>query len=185
MVHSHEMKDDSMESIDDFVLESAHAFIGAGADVVIGGGCHQLKGIELYKGKPVFYSLGNFIYQNESVSVLPPEFMEKYNLPLTSTAQEALAARKSHARNGGLQSRETYLSCLPCIRFDKGQCVALTLLPISLGYEKTGDYRAIPYVADKNETREIYDTLCRLSEPFRTKLILDGDVIRIAVEANI
>lgn len=43
----------------------AHALIDAGADAVIGAHPHVLQGVEFYKGKPVFYSLGNFIfYQN-------------------------------------------------------------------------------------------------------------------------
>lgn len=40
--------------------ELAHAAIEAGADVVIGHHPHILKGIEVYKSKVIFYSLGNF-----------------------------------------------------------------------------------------------------------------------------
>lgn len=48
-----------------YQVSMAHALIDAGADAVIGAHPHVLQGIELYKGKPVFYSLGNFIfYQN-------------------------------------------------------------------------------------------------------------------------
>ncbi len=43
----------------------AHALIDAGADAVIGAHPHVLQGVEFYNGKPIFYSLGNFIfYQN-------------------------------------------------------------------------------------------------------------------------
>lgn len=45
--------------------DMAHALIEAGADAVIGAHPHVLQGVEIYKGKPIFYSLGNFIfYQN-------------------------------------------------------------------------------------------------------------------------
>jgi len=37
--------------------------IDAGADIVLGSGPHVLRGIEWYKGKPIIYSLSNFIYQ--------------------------------------------------------------------------------------------------------------------------
>jgi poly-gamma-glutamate capsule biosynthesis protein CapA/YwtB (metallophosphatase superfamily) len=40
--------------------EVAHAAIDAGVDIVLGHHPHILKGIEVYKGKPVFYSMGNF-----------------------------------------------------------------------------------------------------------------------------
>lgn len=39
---------------------AAHALIDAGADAILGHHPHLLKGVELYRGRPVFYSLGNF-----------------------------------------------------------------------------------------------------------------------------
>ena len=44
----------------DYQREVAHAIIDAGADLVLGHHAHILKGIEVYKGKTIFYSLGNF-----------------------------------------------------------------------------------------------------------------------------
>jgi hypothetical protein len=38
----------------------SHAVIEAGADAVVGHGPHVLRGVEFYRGKPIFYSLGNF-----------------------------------------------------------------------------------------------------------------------------
>ena len=42
--------------------EVARAAIDAGADMVLGSGPHRLKAIELYRGRPIFYSLGNFSF---------------------------------------------------------------------------------------------------------------------------
>ena len=39
----------------------ARAVIDAGADAVIGHGPHVLRGIEFYRGRPIVYSLGNFL----------------------------------------------------------------------------------------------------------------------------
>ena len=39
----------------------ARAVIDAGADAVVGHGPHVLRGIEFYRGKPIAYSLGNFL----------------------------------------------------------------------------------------------------------------------------
>ncbi len=39
----------------------ARAVIDSGADLVVGHGPHVLRSVECYKGKPIFYSLGNFI----------------------------------------------------------------------------------------------------------------------------
>lgn len=48
----------------------AHQYIDAGADAVIGAHPHVLQGIEYYSGKPVFYSLGNFIFSNRSYQTM-------------------------------------------------------------------------------------------------------------------
>jgi poly-gamma-glutamate synthesis protein (capsule biosynthesis protein) len=46
--------------IPDYAKEIAHAAIDAGADLILGHHPHILKGIEVYKGKVIFHSLGNF-----------------------------------------------------------------------------------------------------------------------------
>lgn len=42
--------------------EMAHQFVDAGADLVIGSHPHVVQPIEVYKNKAIFYSLGNFIF---------------------------------------------------------------------------------------------------------------------------
>ena len=42
--------------------EMARLMIDSGADAVIGGHPHVTQDIEVYQGKPIFYSLGNFIF---------------------------------------------------------------------------------------------------------------------------
>lgn len=46
-------------TIADYQYEAAHAAIDEGADVILGHHGHVIKGIEYYKDKPIFYSLGN------------------------------------------------------------------------------------------------------------------------------
>ncbi len=43
-------------------VKLAHAAIDAGADAIIGGHAHWPKGIEMYKGKPIYYGVGNFLF---------------------------------------------------------------------------------------------------------------------------
>lgn len=45
--------------IAEYQYEVGHAAIDAGADLIIGHHPHVLKGVEVYKGKAIFYSLGN------------------------------------------------------------------------------------------------------------------------------
>jgi poly-gamma-glutamate synthesis protein (capsule biosynthesis protein) len=49
-------------------IELAHRFIGAGADIVFGGHSHRLQPMETYRGRPIFYSLGNFVWPNFSAA---------------------------------------------------------------------------------------------------------------------
>lgn len=42
----------------------AHLMIDSGADAVIGGHPHVTQNIEIYKGKTIFYSLGNFVFDS-------------------------------------------------------------------------------------------------------------------------
>ena len=56
MVHSHEIRKDNDEEAGLFFWRNLHTPVSsAGASAVIGGGTHQLKGIELYHDCPIFY----------------------------------------------------------------------------------------------------------------------------------
>jgi poly-gamma-glutamate synthesis protein (capsule biosynthesis protein) len=46
----------------DYQRTVGHAAVDAGADVVIGHHPHVPQGVEVYRGKPIFYSLGNFVF---------------------------------------------------------------------------------------------------------------------------
>ncbi len=45
-----------------YQIELGHRALDAGADLVIGHHPHLLQGVEIYRGKPLFYSLGNFAF---------------------------------------------------------------------------------------------------------------------------
>lgn len=46
---------------------TSHDYIDAGADLIIGTHAHQLQGIEFYKGKAIFYNLGNFWFDQYDI----------------------------------------------------------------------------------------------------------------------
>lgn len=53
-------------TVTDEMREFAHTLIDSGADAILGHHPHQIQGIEIYNGKPIAYSLGNFIFdQND------------------------------------------------------------------------------------------------------------------------
>lgn len=53
----------------DYQLELAHKVIDAGADLILGHHPHVVQGIEVYKGKIIAYSLGNYIFGSFSENV--------------------------------------------------------------------------------------------------------------------
>jgi poly-gamma-glutamate capsule biosynthesis protein CapA/YwtB (metallophosphatase superfamily) len=51
-----------------------HALVDAGADVVWGHHSHSLHPVEIYRGRPIFYSLGNFFFEGAGArSFMEPE----------------------------------------------------------------------------------------------------------------
>ncbi len=52
------------DGLADYQIEVGHALIEAGADVIVGHHPHSLQEVEVYQGKPIFYSLGNFIFHH-------------------------------------------------------------------------------------------------------------------------
>ena len=55
-----------MNSPKDYQIELAHNAIDAGADLILGHHPHVVQGIEIYKGKIIVYSLGNYIFGSYS-----------------------------------------------------------------------------------------------------------------------
>jgi poly-gamma-glutamate capsule biosynthesis protein CapA/YwtB (metallophosphatase superfamily) len=46
----------------DWLRKWTHAEVDAGADIIVMHGAPLLHGVEIYHGRPIFYDLGNFIY---------------------------------------------------------------------------------------------------------------------------
>lgn len=57
-------------------VKIAHELIDYGADVVIGSHPHVTQGIEMYNGKPIFYSLGNFIFDQSNPATHSAYFVQ-------------------------------------------------------------------------------------------------------------
>ncbi|MDE2776142.1 MAG: CapA family protein [Chloroflexota bacterium] len=52
------------DGLADYQIEVGHALIEAGADVIVGHHPHSLQAVEVHRGKPIFYSLGNFVFHH-------------------------------------------------------------------------------------------------------------------------
>lgn len=69
----------------DYQRTLGQQYIDAGADLVVGSHPHVLQGIEYYKGKPIVYSLGNFVFG----SSIPKTALLRVMLPVEDVEAEA------------------------------------------------------------------------------------------------
>lgn len=184
-IHCHE-SGGSRETPPDFLVTFAHAAIDAGASAIVGHGPHVLRGIEIYRGKPVFYSLGDFIFQNDTVLRLPAENYAPYDLPADARVADFNARRYKNDTSGFPAQREIWESIVAEPTFQGDRLVGLRLHPISLGFGKRSGQRGRPMLADPELAKKIVGDLMRLSAPFGTRIELrDGiAVVDLAASAD-
>lgn len=156
-----------------FAVEFAHKVIDAGADAYVGHGPHQLRGIEIYKGKPIFYSLGNFAMMNNSLDALPSDMYEQFGIdPASVTAPELLQARGESS----FGDPNLYESVIAVSRYVKGNVSEIRLYPIDLGVAAKGAAKGVPGAADPIVARRILERLQRLSAPFGTRIAIENGI---------
>ncbi len=154
----------------DFLVTFSRAMIDAGADVVAGHGPHVLRGIEIYQGKPIFYSLGDFMFQNETLLRLPEENYSPYDLGENHHVADFNAARYANETRGFPTQREIWESVIAMPTWKGGELVAVELHPITLGFGLPPSQRGRPLLADRELGRKIIDDLIERSEPFGTTI---------------
>ena len=112
---------------EDYQVDFAHKYIDAGADAVIGMHPHVLQGIEFYKGKPIFYSLGNFMFFKNT----NPLAAVKLNISGDSISCHIIPAyannSKTYLAQGAVGSQESSASS------DQAESVYAHLRSISTG----------------------------------------------------
>lgn len=160
----------------DFIPIFARAVIDAGADVFVGHGPHVLRGIEIYQGKPILYSLSNFIFQNETLLRMPADSYEQYTLD-DDVAQPAdyLNARYDNDRRSFPADREYWDSVAAVTKWEGSRFVELQLHPITLGYQTPRAERGRPKLATGADAARILETITARSKPFgATVTVKDG-----------
>ena len=168
-VHTHEGGADRFAP-PEFLLTFARAMVDAGADMVTGTGPHLLRGIEIYKGKPILYCLGDFMFQNETVLRMPPENYEPLGLGHDAGVADFNDRRYDMDRTGFPADEYIWESVVAMPRFVGKTLTELKLYPITLGYRQSRIVRGRPKFADLELSRKIIADLTRLSTPFGTKV---------------
>lgn len=87
----------------DYQRQLGKAYIDAGADLVIGAHPHVLQGIEYYNGKPIVYSLGNYIFNQEIGSTV---LLKTTVTPENETTLQLIPAYASGAKTQKMQQED-------------------------------------------------------------------------------
>jgi len=176
-IHAHEARH-KLEIADPFLPVFAHACIDAGADAFFATGPHVPRGIEIYKGKPVFYSLGNFFFQYETIQPVPPEAFAGMGLDSRSLDPSLFYRKISY----GTEERFWH-SFGPRLTFDGEAVTGVELFPITLGFSDPAHDRGTPRLARGDKARTILDKVVALSKPYGTAIEIDGEVGHIRIPA--
>ncbi|MER9851740.1 CapA family protein [Mesorhizobium sp. M0106] len=179
--HCHEPGNWSQEPAD-YEQSFARKMIDVGADAYVGHGPHQLRGIEIYKGRPILYSLGNFFYDDLRTPVGADMFALYGKDPRTVTDAEVTVDEETKGYPtadgfvGALASPIFYESVIAVSRFEQNRLAELRLYPIELGFAKRFANRGIPRLITGPQAKAILERLQNLSEPFGTQIAIENDV---------
>jgi poly-gamma-glutamate synthesis protein (capsule biosynthesis protein) len=183
-LHAHESRWKDTEQPADFIEEFARAAIDAGAHTVMGHGHHAMRGIEIRDGKPIFYSLGNIIFQNQTVQKMPADFYERYKMdPYGGTPADAYDIRmKAPPRLGYPESKwfaydeKYWISFLPFMEYEGESLTNLKLYPFHLGQDKPRSQKGRPVMAYGELAEKILGIIKNLSKPYGTEIIVKEGV---------
>ena len=150
----------------------------AGADIVIGHGPHMLRGMEIYKGKPIYLSLGSFVFEIETLQRQPAPAYEKHGLPFDSlpvdVTDEAGAVRSGPQPNGFWDNR-FWTSVVAETKFEGRELKEIKLHPIDLLMEAARWVRGAPVMADEKTGRWVLEGLQELSPGVEIAIEQSGD----------
>lgn len=185
-IHAHQSRFD-LERSPAFLEGFARATIDAGADVFFATGPHVLRGIEIYRGKAIFYGLGNFVFHYETAPATPAGAYTAFGLPADTLDRSLLAARIPYPA-----AARYWQTAVPVLTFEGGHgyggataddagpsLVSIDLHPVTLGQGSPLYERGTPEIARGEQARHILEHLERLSTPYGTELAIEGELGRV------
>ena len=151
----------------DWLKKWTHAEVDAGADIIVMHGAPLLHGVEIYRGRPIFYDLGNFIFN------VPPT-LTYIDEPMNW--ESVVAYVQFHGKN--LQS----ISFRPIALNNLGEGQP----DVHSEYTNNQflDTRGLPSPATGARAGYILHRLADASKPFGTSVGLKGDTAEIKLEGG-
>jgi poly-gamma-glutamate capsule biosynthesis protein CapA/YwtB (metallophosphatase superfamily) len=161
----------------DFLVEFAHKAIDNGADVFIGHGVHTIRGVEIYKGKPIYYGVSNFIYQYQS------------SLPQNPGGELTMAEadlQPGSANAFRFNMPERFEILVGESRYENGKLVEVRIHPGDLGQDGTRSLSrmGVPMTPSPEMAKRVLEKVQRLSKVFGTDVSIENGVGVIRVSAQ-
>lgn len=176
-IHAHQLEGTSKENPAAFLQEFAHHAIDCGADAVVGHGPHLLRPMEIYKGKPIFYSLGDFIMHNENVPFSPEDAYEKYSFSSDDMMHDMLKKRTKGFTVGLMSTPKMMETVIPRWETDEnGNIIKLELLAVELGLGMNKGRAGNPRPAADSAILERY---AEMSAPYGVKMTINGNTATV------
>jgi poly-gamma-glutamate synthesis protein (capsule biosynthesis protein) len=181
--HTHEFGFDSLARAktkadlsepSDLTVAYAHAAIDAGADIFIGHGSHTPLGIEIYKGKPIFYSVGSLILENETLPSFPAHAYKRFGLREDATPADFLDARSNKDTKGFTAQPGFYENIFVSCHFTGGKLDEVRIYPVDQGFKRPRGQRGRPMMAIDPVATHVLERVERLSRRFETTIDIQG-----------
>ncbi len=170
----------------EFIEKIARDAIDAGADAVIGHGAHFLRGVEIYRGRPIFYNLGSLLMEFEAgESIIAPEMYESYGYSIDSRPSDLHSNRAKDSEGnfiGFNAERRFSENCLVQFDLENGE-LSFSLIPLDLGMDRENPLqRGLPYPASAETARQIAENLTEYSRRYGTEFVYDEKKDRIVLK---
>ncbi|NGM71308.1 CapA family protein [Natronolimnobius sp. AArcel1] len=163
----------------DFLRAFARECIDEGADIFVVTGPHVLRGMEIYDGCPIFYSLGNLFYQTETIERLPPESFEFYGVDDPTAVTDLFDSRYTDIDGnpiGSLAREEYWETIVPVCEFSEDGLESVRVYPCTLGQNRDRPQRGTPVVASGEYATEILERFESLSSPASIDLHIEDNI---------
>jgi poly-gamma-glutamate synthesis protein (capsule biosynthesis protein) len=175
-IHAHQSDtgDDDINPVPaDYLIELFHGMVDAGADVVAGHGNHLLRGIEIYKGKPIFYGLASFAFSGRPAGITAGQ-EPRIIIPNPPPPGQPSDASIRPLPGGG-PPLTMWESIFATTTWSGGKLKEIRIYPIDLNAAGAKP-KGIPSFADPALAAKILGEVKRLSTPFGTKVEIEGNV---------
>ena len=170
-VHTHEIKGDREMEPDYFIETFARACIDWGADAVVCSGTHQIKAVEIYNKKPIYYSIANFFFRPYDMAYYPSEWYEKYGIDKNLNVAEAERFRSKNGTIGLFTQAYCFRCIAPVVEWDEsGNAVKIAALPLSLGFHDSMKSKGFPRIAKGEDVEALLQQLKNTCEPYGTEV---------------